>query len=272
MSINEKIQNLRKLYKDSENSTDYGVFDPAKYTNNSARPLPVILLLDRSGSMGEIESGEVERTGEIIVEDGKEYEIVNGGISKIQILNQALNDMINSFKEVGKNETEINVGVISFGSDATYDIPIKPAKDINTLTYLKASGNTSMGEALRMAKKIVEDKNIIPSKGYRPTIVLVSDGEPNDDWENAMNDFVSNGRSAKCERFALAIGQKANREILGRFLKGTVNKVQEANEASKIKDFFKFVTMSVTKRSTSNNPNILLPPTENQEMLDEMGF
>jgi len=63
-----------------------------------------------------------------------------------------------------------------------------------------------MGMALRMAKDLIEDKEIIPSKGYRPAVVLVSDGAPNDDWEGPMNDFISGGRSSKCERFAMAIG------------------------------------------------------------------
>lgn len=63
-------------------------FDPSKYTVAKARPLPVILLLDRSGSM----YGE-----------------------NIDTLNSAVNEMIESFKTAGQGEVEINLGVISFG-------------------------------------------------------------------------------------------------------------------------------------------------------------
>ena len=227
-------------------------FDPSKYTVAKARPLPVILLLDRSGSMG----GE-----------------------KISTLNAAVNEMIESFKTAGQGEVEINLGVISFGDGgASYDLQLQSVASVNGIS-LQASGGTPMGMALRMAKDLIEDKEIIPSKGYRPAVVLVSDGAPNDDWQQPMNDFIGNGRSSKCERFAMAIGTSAEDPVLNKFLSGTENKVFLASEASKIRDFFKFVTMSVSVRSRSQNPNALLPAASNpasstaiEDMAKEFGI
>lgn len=227
-------------------------FDPSKYTVAKARPLPVILLLDRSGSMG----GE-----------------------KISTLNAAVNEMIESFKTAGQGEVEINLGVISFGDGgASYDLQLQSVASVNGIS-LQASGGTPMGMALRMAKDLIEDKEIIPSKGYRPAVVLVSDGAPNDDWEDPMNDFISGGRSSKCERFAMAIGTNQEDPVLNKFLSGTENKVFLASEASKIRDFFKFVTMSVSVRSRSQNPNALLPAASNpasstaiEDMAKEFGI
>lgn len=227
-------------------------FDPSKYTVAKARPLPVILLLDRSGSMG----GE-----------------------KISTLNSAVNEMIQSFKTAGQGEVEINLGVISFGDGgASYDLQLQPVVSINGIS-LQANGGTPMGMALQMAKDLIEDKEIIPSKGYRPAVVLVSDGAPNDNWEEPMNNFISNGRSSKCERFAMAIGTTQEDSVLNKFLSGTENKVFLASDASKIRDFFKFVTMSVSVRSRSQNPNALLPPATNpasvttiEDMAKEFGI
>lgn len=227
-------------------------FDPSKYTVAKARPLPVILLLDRSGSM----SGE-----------------------KISTLNSAVNDMIQSFKTAGQGEVEINLGIISFGDGgASYDLQLQPVAGISNMS-LQANGGTPMGMALRMAKELIEDKEIIPSKGYRPAVVLVSDGEPNDDWEQPMNNFIGGGRSSKCERFAMAIGTSQEDPVLNKFLSGTENKVFLASDASKIRDFFKFVTMSVSVRSRSQNPNALLPAASNptsmtaiEDMAKEFGI
>lgn len=227
-------------------------FDPSKYTVAKARPLPVILLLDRSGSM----SGE-----------------------KISTLNSAVNDMIQSFKTAGQGEVEINLGIISFGDGgASYDLQLQPVAGISNMS-LQANGGTPMGMALRMAKDLIEDKEIIPSKGYRPAVVLVSDGEPNDDWEQPMNNFIGDGRSSKCERFAMAIGTSQEDPVLNKFLSGTENKVFLASDASKIRDFFKFVTMSVSVRSRSQNPNALLPAASNptsmtaiEDMAKEFGI
>ena len=211
-------------------------FDPTKYTMASARPLPVILLLDRSGSM----FGE-----------------------KIATLNAATNEMVESFKTAGKGEVDIHLAVISFGEGgASYDLPLQSVKTINEIA-LEANGMTPMGAALRMAKDLIEDKERIPSKGYRPAVVLVSDGAPNDEWQHPMQDFVGGGRSSKCERFAMAIGTTADDPVLNQFLSGTGNKVFLANQADQIRDFFKFVTMSVSVRSRSQNPNALIPAANN---------
>ena len=218
-------------------------FDPTKYTMASSRPLPVILLLDRSGSM----YGE-----------------------KIATLNAATNEMIESFKTAGKGEVDIHLAVISFGEGgATYDLPLQSVKTINEIT-LEADGMTPMGMALRMAKDLIEDKDTIPSKGYRPAVVLVSDGEPNDEWEQPMQDFVGGGRSSKCERFAMAIGTSADDPVLNQFLSGTGNKVFLANQADQIRDFFKFVTMSVSVRSRSQNPNVLIPAASDPAYSSEL--
>lgn len=208
------------------------MFDPSKFTVEKARPIPVILLLDGSGSM----SGE-----------------------KIAELNSAVATMIDTFKGENGREVEIQVAVITFGGGgAQLVLPLTPAKDISN-PYLAANGNTPMGAALSMAKEMIEDKTIIPSKGYRPTVVLISDGEPNDSWEQPMNAFITSGRSSKCDRMAMAIGTSQEDPVLNKFLQGTENKVFLANDAAGIHTFFKIVTMSVSVRSRSADPNKLLP-------------
>lgn len=77
-----------------------------------------------------------------------------------------------------------------------------------------------------------------------------------------MHDFITNGRTAKCDRMALAVGcQKGDGawEMLEEFVKGTDNPVFTADQAGDIVKFFKFVTMSVTQRTQSKNPNQLIP-------------
>lgn len=211
-------------------------FDPSKYTVTKARPLPVVLLLDSSGSM----SGE-----------------------KIATLNHAVNEMIDSFKSgAGGNEVEIQMGIIRFGGDVKYEMPLQSVAQISGIG-LQAGGGTPMGTAIEMAKDLIEDKEVIPSKGYRPTVVLVSDGAPTDNWEEPINKFISEGRSSKCDRMAMAIGTSQNDPVLNKFLSGTENKVFLASDASKIKDFFRMVTMSVSVRSKSSDPNKLLPAPQN---------
>lgn len=209
-------------------------FNPANYTVPTAKPLPVIFLLDVSGSM-------------------------HG--SKICALNQAVEEMLQSFSSENAMENEIRVSVITFGSQVKLHLPFTKADEIKW-TSLQADGGTPMGTALCMAKDMIEDKDVIPSRAYRPAVVLVSDGQPNDSWEKPIEDFISSGRSAKCDRMALAIGRDADESVLGKFVAGTTNPLFHAENAAKLKDFFKFVTMSVTVRSKSRTPNSVPTPAD----------
>ena len=217
-------------------------FDPSKYTVAKAKPLPVVLLLDTSSSMN-----------------------AGGEQSKIVELDSAVRDMIKDFAHEEQLETEIHVSVITFGYNGVQlALPYTNASKVE-MKKLEAQGNTPMGMALRMAKDMIEDKETTPSRAYRPLVILCSDGAPNDDWEEPMNAFIKEGRSAKCDRMAMAIGSDANEAVLKRFIEGTENPLFYAKDASSMHKFFKFVTMSVTTRSHSQNPNVIMkiePPKE----------
>lgn len=216
-------------------------FNPANFTVAKAKPLPVILLLDVSGSMG----GE-----------------------SIKQLNIAVKEMISDFASAEKNEVEILVSIITFGSEVILHTPYTSAKDIDWKD-LTVSGSTPMGTAFSMAKAMIEDKETTPSRAYRPTIVLVSDGEPNDSWQQPLRALVNDGRSNKCDRMAMAIGGAASNSVLNEFISGTENKVFTAADASQIQEFFKFVTMSVTTRTNSQNANVVPKPEEIEQLVKQ---
>ena len=205
-------------------------FDPSKFTAAKAKPLPVILLLDVSGSM----SGE-----------------------KIRNLNDAVHDMLDVFRDTENNETEIWVAIITFGAQVKLHQSLVSAGDIRWQD-LSAGGTTPLGVALQMAKAMIEDKNVVPSRAYRPLAVLVSDGQPDNGWESPLNEFTGAGRSAKCDRMAMAIGADADEAVLGKFIAGTPNRLFYAENAKQLRDFFKFVTMSVSIRTKSQTPNVAL--------------
>jgi uncharacterized protein YegL len=220
------------------------MFDPTKFTAPSAKPLPVILLLDVSGSMAG---------------------------AKIQNLNEAVKDMLATFRDTETSETEIHVAIITFGAEVKLHQSLARASDI-IWHDLSAGGSTPLGTALKMAKAMIEDKSLIPSRAYRPTVVLVSDGQPNDSWEQPLNDFITDGRSSKCDRMAMAIGADADEDVLRRFIEGTNNTLFYAEIAKQLRDFFKFVTMSVTIRTQSKNKDVVPEPSAIVAKLDAMEY
>ncbi len=199
-----------------------------EFTTQSARPLPVILLADVSGSMGM---------------DGK-----------IQALNHAVHEMIEAFQDESDLRAEIHVSVITFGGQSRVHLPLGPARDCSW-SEVGASGGTPMGTAFDLARQMVEDRAAVPSRAYRPTIVLVSDGQPTDVWEQPLQALLSSERGGKAFRMALAVGADADHAVLQSFLADPESRVYAADEARQIRQFFQLVTMSVSSRSRSANPN-----------------
>ena len=202
------------------------------------RPLPIFVLADTSGSM-------------------------NG--DKISELNLALREMLNALNNADDIRGKFQLSVITFGGDVKILQPLADVSGI-TLSELTASGNTPMGQTFEIVKDMIEDREIVSSRAYTPTIVLISDGLPTDcseemyrkknyfDWE-PLKELHSGERSSKCQRLALGIGEDADVEMLKTFIDNPEIPVIKTRDASGITKFFKWVTMSTVARMTSVNPN-----------------
>ena len=224
-------------------------FDPNKYKMTTGeRYMPVLLLLDVSGSMEEDD--------------------------KIEKLYEATVKMIETFADEGKKEIPYKVAIITFGASVDYHTPYADAtKDLaKNLRPFYAEGMTPLGTALRMAKDLIEDKDETSRRWYRPAVVLVSDGMPNDNgWENALRDFISNGRSSRCQRLSMGIGSDPrfiDYDVLRDFasedpekITGTDKFCFKAENAADIVKVFKLISKSISQSASSNKndfPN--MPP------------
>ncbi|WP_200953979.1 VWA domain-containing protein [Massilia sp. Root351] len=211
------------------------------------RPLPVIVLADASGSMSE-----------------------NG---KIEALNHALADMVKTFASEARVRAEIQVGLITFGGrQAELYEPLTPAHQIQNLPAIQAAGATPLGQALALVTALLEDQERIPSRSYRPVLVLVSDGLPTDEWEPALAALEKSERASKATRMAMVIGDEADGQVLARFANDREAPVFRAHQARDIHRFFQAVTMSVATRTVSANPDqptgLLLGEAPDDEALD----
>ncbi len=191
------------------------------------RPLPVIVLADVSTSM----EGE-----------------------KIDTLNAALTEMHQKFKDVHDPRSHLHTSIITFDSNAQLLLPLTPIENVH-LPTLVARGTTAMGAAFKIALQLLKDEQQIPKRSYLPSIVLVSDGQPNDDWEEPLQELLDSDRGGRAVRLAVGIGNDCDFDVLKRFVNHSEIPVVRATEVVKLMDFFRFVTMSVMARSTAKNPN-----------------
>lgn len=231
------------------------LFNPAAFTAPKAKPMPVILVLDNSGSMG----GD-----------------------KIESLNAAVRGMLAAFGRASCADASFEVAIFTFGTGIHLFRDLASASAVrwqdlsvgDLAAWRDSAGKwddiavrgTPLGAVLRKVQGYIEDKSVISSRAYRPAVVLVSDGRPTDSWRAALSGFLHKGRSSKCDRWAMAIGRDADAGVLEQFVAGATNQdgsprtLLYARDAGTLADNFKFITMTVTNTVAIASKSMVLTP------------
>jgi uncharacterized protein YegL len=208
------------------------------------RPLPVLILADVSGSMADDD--------------------------KIAVLNRSIAAMFRDFARQDSPRGLIHVAVIVFGGeDARLHLPMTPAPSA-VWADMQPFGRTPIGAALSLATDLLMDEKIVPGRAFTPTVILVSDGKPNDDWQPAMDRFLASKRGGTALRIAVGIGQDIDgdaQQVLESFVANHAVPVFRAEDVNRIPQFFRWVTMRVTDRVHSVRPD-MVPPLDPGELQD----
>ena len=159
----------------------------------ATRPLHFIWLADCSGSMAA---------------DGK-----------IQALNNAIRETIPHLRDVAAENpfAEMLVRAVSFSTGAQWHID--EAVPVEQLLWkdLSAHGYTDLGDALQMLARELRMPPM-PERALPPAIVLISDGQPTDDWEDGLEALLAEPWGERAIRIAVAIGRDADLSVLERFI------------------------------------------------------
>lgn len=228
----------------------------AESAENFEQKCLCVLVLDVSGSMREIvDESNMQYTGKKVFVDGHEYNIVTGGISKMDLLNEGLRDF---YKEICADETtsqRLELSIITFNDYV--QVVQEPALPENVvIPELTGDGDTALADAVNEAiDKVEARKNWYKQTGqpyYRPWIILMTDGEP-----NAGQDIDSLARRIKSDTAAkkyafLPVGvEGADMSVLHQ-IEG------EGMKASKLKgmrfgQFFKWLSASMSTITKAEN-------------------
>ena len=90
-----------------------------------------------------------------------------------------------------------------------------------------------------------------PMGYFSPGIILLSDGEPTDDWETPLKELNKNNWFKNAIKVAFAVGDDANRDVLTEIC-GDKEAVISILEPEKIRQYIKFVTAAVSKTGTTS--------------------
>ena len=206
-----------------------------------------VLVLDISGSMNEIiDDSNVVDTGRQVFVDGKTYNVVQGGISKLDNLNEGLKSF---YDEIYNDETtsqRLEIAIVTF-NDQVKCIQSPSLITNMDMPTLLADGDTALVDAMNEAIDLVADrKSWYKSTNqtyYRPWIILMTDGEPNQ-GQDVSTLAARIKKDCNDKRYAfLPIGvDNANMAILQQ-LQGNIPAMKL--KGTKFSSFFKWLSASM---------------------------
>ncbi|MCL1862669.1 MAG: VWA domain-containing protein [Defluviitaleaceae bacterium] len=164
---------------------------------------------------------------------------------KIQTLNYAIRQTIPDMrKEADDNpNASIMVRAIKFSDGAAWHVPT--ATDIENFNWtdLTAGGVTAMGMALELVagelKQFPTDTKRLP-----PVLVLLTDGQPTDDFKKGLEELLATPWGKKAVRIAIAIGKDVDLDVLEQFA-GNKELVLEAKNPQLLVKFIKWASTVV---------------------------
>jgi uncharacterized protein YegL len=199
------------------------------------RQLHVILALDCSGSM----------TGD-----------------KIASLNYAMRAAIPEMRAAADDnpETDVLVRVLRFSTQVEWHVAVPTPVSRFEWQDVVAGGETNMGEALATIADVLGPEGM-PGRQLPPVVVLVSDGQPSDDFDAGLKRLFDSPYGGRALRVAIAIGSDADNEILERFIAHPEFKPLRANNAQDLVNRIKWATTAPVK-SVSSSTNAPDPVTQ----------
>jgi uncharacterized protein YegL len=192
----------------------------------ASRPLHFIWIADASGSMQQ---------------DGK-----------IQALNNAIREAIPHMKKVADDNpnAQVLVRAVKFSDGAQWHISQPtPVADF-AWNDLAAEGETDMGKALSL---VAEQLKMPPmsERALPPVLVLISDGQPTDDFDAGLKALLDEPWGKKAVRIAISIGQDADAEVLQKFIAHPEMKPLAANSPEALVKHIKWASTAVLKSASS---------------------
>ena len=195
--------------------------------SNPAPRCPVVLLLDVSSSM-----------------DG----------APINELNQGVRQFLRETAEDEAAGMSVELEIVTFADRAMRVVPFSPIANVDREPRpFYANGMTSMGAALRMATQDLKHRRELYRRtgvsSYRPWVILMTDGGPNDNWEEAAREMREMGERGRIQYIGVEIGDDADHGTLCRILPTQPGPVRL--QGLRFKQFFRWLTDSLRSVSVS---------------------
>ncbi|MDR1804553.1 MAG: VWA domain-containing protein [Treponema sp.] len=195
--------------------------------------------------------------------------------SKIGSVNSAIEEVIPDIKEVSDEnaDAQIKIAALEFSSGARWITATGPV-EIEQFRWndLEAAGVTDFGDACKALNDKLSTKAFMreATGSFAPAIFLLSDGEPTDNWQDALAALKQNNWFKAAVKVAIAIGDDANKDVLKEFT-GTMEAVLEVHNRAMLKKMIKFVSVRASQvASRSSNVSDSGTDTGDEQKQEEL--
>ena len=175
--------------------------------------------------------------------------------AKIQTLNFAIKDCIPEMARVADENpnAQVLVRAVKFSNGAAWHVSTPTLVHDFKWGDLEAEGLTDLGAALRMVgdELKMQPQGPMTDRALPPVLVLISDGQPTDDWAAGLKALMDQPWGKKAVRIAVAIGEDAAQEVLQKFIGNPDIKVLAANNPEALVAHIKWVSTAVLKSASS---------------------
>ena len=180
---------------------------------------------------------------------------------KIGTVNTVIQNCIPEMREEAKGNpnAQLLIRTMKFSTGASW-VTATPV-DIEEYSWsdLSAGGVTDLGKAFELLAGQLSIPPM-PDRALPPVIVLLSDGQPTDNYKKSLDALLKMPWARKAVRIAISIGQDADDEVLREFT-GNRELVLQANNAEMLAKMIKWASTAASvvsapaSRGVENNPD-----------------
>lgn len=165
---------------------------------------------------------------------------------KIGTLNHAIQSTIPDMRDAADNNpnAQLLVRTLKFSTGATWVTPKPVPIEDFAWDDLDAGGVTDLGKAFEL---LAAQLTIPPmtDRALPPVLVLLSDGQPTDNYKKELDNFLKLPWGKKAVRIAISIGQDADDDVLLQFT-GNRELVLQANNATMLTKMIKWASTAAS--------------------------
>jgi len=238
-----------------ESAVDLDETPPASYIDSSVADhrqiLEILFVIDVSGSM----RGQ-----------------------RIAQVNYALENIFKELRRRDDINSTIKIAILEFGMEAHWATPQPVPLEDYVFTQIAVKPQvTNYGKAFEaLNQKLRKEEFLDPTLGeyFAPLILFITDGEPVDvaEYPSALAELQANGWFRKSAKYAIAVGEEAKNEDIGKLLAvftGVRENVRYADEGDALCNLIEFIAIRASEVQTSMLSNTSDGRKEDASIFDE---